>query len=133
MKPMDGVIRRETVYVAIWTVILSVLMNAVFLILGRWDLTVLWGSLWGSFAAVLHFFLLGIGVQIAVSKEDPKDAKKVIQLSHTLRFLLWGVMAILGVTVPLFHSVAAVVPLLFPRIGILFRPRFGGMDDKGGA
>lgn len=132
MKPVDKAIRRETVYVAVWTMILCVLMHAVFLVLGRWDLTVLWGSLWGAACAVLNFFLLGLGVQIAVSKEDPKEGKKVIQISHTLRFLLLGVMAIVGVTVPVFHSVAAVVPLLFPRIGILFRPRFGGMDNEGG-
>lgn len=130
---VDQAIRKETVYIAAWTLILSVLMHAVFLILGYWNLTVLWGSLWGSSAAVFNFFLLGIGVQIAVSKEDPKEGKKVIQVSHTARFVLLVIFTIVGVTVPFFQPVAAVVPLLFPRIGVLFRPRFGGMDKDGGA
>ena len=40
-----------------------------------------------------------------------------------------------GVAMPWFHSVALVIPLLFPRIGLLFRPKFRRMDqeEEGGA
>ena len=132
MKKIDQTVVKETIYVAVWVLVLSALMVAVFLLLGKWDLSVLWGSLYGSFVAILNFFLLGIGVQIAVSKSDPADAKKVIRTSHSLRFLLLLVLVVVGIVVPWFHSVASVVPLLFPRIGLFFRPRFGGMDQEGG-
>ena len=125
MKKIDQTVVKETIYVAVWVLILSALMVAVFLLLGKWDLSVLWGSLYGSFAAILNFFLLGIGVQIAVAKEDPAEAKKVIRTSHSLRFLLLMILVVVGVVVPWFHSVASVVPRL--------RPRFGGMDEEGGA
>ena len=133
MKKIDKAICRETVYVACWTVILSVLMQAVFLILGKWGLPVLFGNLWGAAGAVLNFFLLGIGVQHAISKNDPKEAQTVIRLSHTLRLLMLVVFAAVGVLVPVFQTVAAVVPLSFPQFSMLFRPKFGGIDKEGGA
>lgn len=133
MRKVEAAVWRETVYVVCWTAVLSVLLQAVFLILGKWDLTVLFGNLWGAFASVLNFFLMGLGVQNAVAKEDPKDAKKVLQLSQSMRFLLLALFAIAGVLSPWFHTVAALVPFVFPQFGMLFRPRFGGMDKEGGA
>lgn len=135
MRKIDPAVRKETVYVALWTLILSVLMQAVFLVLGKWELSVLFGNFWGAAGAVLNFFLLGLGVQIAVSKTDPKEAQSVIRLSHTLRLLLLVVFAAVGVLVPVFQTVSAVVPLIFPQVGMLFRPKFGGIDQdkEGGA
>ena len=135
MKKIDRAVWKETVYVALWTLILSVLMQAVFLILGKWGLPVLLGNFWGAAGAVLNFFLLGIGVQRAVSQNDPKKAQTVIRLSHTLRLLMLVVFAAVGVLVPVFQTVAAVVPLIFPQVAMLFRPKFGGIDEnkEGGA
>ena len=133
MKKIERAILRETVYTACWVLILSLLMQAVFLLLGKWGWTVLTGNLLGAAVAVLNFFLLGLGVQKAAAKEDPKEAKQVIQVSYGARLLLVGVLAVVGVALPWFHSIAAVVPLLFPQIAMLFRPRFGGMDKEGGA
>jgi len=133
MKKIESAVLRETGYVGCWVLILSILMQAVFLLIGKWDWTVLTGNLLGGFAALLNFFLMGLGVQQAAGKEDAKDVKRVVQVSYSLRMLLVGVFAVVGVVSPWFHSVAAVVPLLFPRIGVLFRPRFGGRDKEGGA
>ncbi|MBP3301043.1 MAG: hypothetical protein J6M34_06030 [Clostridia bacterium] len=135
MKKIDRAVWKETVYVALWTLILSALMQAVFLILGKWGLSVLLGNFWGAAGAVLNFFLLGIGVQHAVSQNDPKKAQTVIRLSHTLRLLMLVVFAAVGVLVPVFQTVAAVVPLIFPQVAMLFRPKFGGIDEnkEGGA
>ena len=66
MKKTDPTVKKETIYIAVWTVILSVFIHSVFLILKRWDLTVLYGNLLGIFLAVLNFFLLGRTVQSAL-------------------------------------------------------------------
>ncbi len=42
---IDAIVRRETIYIAVWVGILSLLMEAVFLIIGKWDYTVLLGNL----------------------------------------------------------------------------------------
>ena len=154
MKNIDSVILRETVYIAIWTLIFSVLMEAVFLVGGWFDYRVPLGNLLGASAAVLNFFLMGISVQIAVKKdreendyasqdengdeEQPprvhKQAKQVMRISQTLRnFMLLG-FCVLGAVLPCFNLVAVLVPLLFPRIAIMLRPMFLAREEnsKGG-
>lgn len=115
LKKLDPTVRRETAFVALGTVILSVLMEAVFLVIGKWNLTVLFGNLLGAFVAVLNFFLLGLTVQAAVSLEE-KDAKARMTLSQRLRLLLLAAAAILGIVLPCFDAIAAILPLFFPRL-----------------
>ena len=45
-KPNDTV-RRESLYIALFTLILCMLMNAVFLVIRMLSLPVLWGTLLG--------------------------------------------------------------------------------------
>ena len=107
MSNLDPAVKKETGYISFWVIVLSVLMQAVFLIIGKWDLSVLFGNLGGAAAAIGSFFLLG------------------------------GICALM---IGVFHTnvYATVIPLLFPRIGLLFRPlidrkRGGGAPDTEGS
>ncbi len=131
MKKIDTVVRRETFYVAAWTLILSVLMEAVFLVIGKWNITVLFGNLLGAFAAVLNFFLMGLTVQSAVSKEE-KEAKNLMKLSMTLRNFLLVAFMVVGFLVPCFDVIAVLIPLLFPSVAVKLRPMFMKTSDGGG-
>ena len=139
---------QETRKIAIGTGILTVLMVAVFLILRRFDWTVITGALLGYVAAVGNFFLMALTVQKAADdmkpietpetetaeddgetdgdgkdvplSEDAKRGKQRMQLSYTLRMLGLAAIAILGVTLPWFQSVAVLLPMLFPRLVIAF-------------
>ena len=124
MKKIDRTVIKESVYITSWVLVLSALMEAVFLVIGYWDYKVLLGNLLGAFAAALNFFLMGVSVQRALEKEEQKDAKQTLRLSRSLRMLFLFVVAVIGITVPCFHYVATLIPLLFPRIGIAFRPMF---------
>ena len=117
---VDKTVKKETLYIACFSVVLSMLMQSVFLIIGQWHYSVLLGNLWGYAAAVSNFLLLGLTVQKAVTKE-PEEAKKLIKLSHTLRNMLILIVAVIGIVVPFFNTWASIIPLLFPRISILFR------------
>lgn len=123
MLRIDPAVKRETFYITASVLIFSVLMQAVFLVAGFWDVTVLFGNLYGAFLAVFNFFLLGLTVQKAVTKEE-KEAKNLIKLSQSGRMLGLLVLAIAGVYLPCFHFLAVLLPLLFPRIAIMFRPLF---------
>ena len=127
MKKIDEVILKETTYIGIWTLIFSVLMQAVFLIIHRWDYTVLLGNLLTGTAAVLNFFLMGLTVQKVLGKEE-KEAKSAMRVSQIYRNLLLLIILVLGVVLPCFHTWAAVIAVFFPRIAIIFRPLF---DRKG--
>lgn len=123
MNRIDETVKKETAYIAVWVLILSVLTQAVFLIIGKWDYTVLLGNLLSGSAAVLNFFLMGISLQKALGKEE-KDAQNTMKLSRTYRNLFLLVVTVLGVTLPWFNLWTVLIPLLFPRIAIVFRPLF---------
>ncbi len=145
MIKVQPAVRTETLRIAAGTLILTLFMLAVFLIIGRFDLSVLLGALLGSAAAIGNFFLLGLSVQKAaetmngvklpsyeeaeagleegqeaeaVVTPETRQAKQRMQLSYTGRMLMLAAVGILGLTLPCFHAVATVLPFLFPRIVI---------------
>ena len=120
---LDEVVKKETIYIATFVGVLSVLMQAVFLILSKWDYTVLLGNLLSGAASILNFLFLGITVQKAVLK-DKEAAKKTMQASRAYRMLFMVVVVLIGVNAPCFSLWAVVIPLFFPRIAISFRPLF---------
>jgi hypothetical protein len=117
---LDATVKRETKFIALFTAVLSLLMQSVFLIIGKWDYTVLLGNLLGYLAGLGNFVLLGITVQNAVTKSED-DAKKLIKLSQQLRLFGMLGIALIGYLVPVFHIIAVIIPFLFPRIAIALR------------
>ena len=111
--------KRETLHIAAGTLAFSAVMNGVFALLGRWDLTVLWGTLLGGGFAVLNFFLLGLKVPKMAGAPNEKKGKPVLQRPYSLRLLAQLAVVALGVKLACFSWVATVIPLLFPRLTIL--------------
>lgn len=127
MAKIDDTVRRETLYIASWVLILSAVMEAVFLISGFWDLNVLFGNILAAFGAVVNFLLMGISVQKAVSKNE-KDAASVMKFSQSMRLLMLFVFMAVGVV--FFNPIASFVPLFFPRIAVAFRPLFNKKEQS---
>ena len=126
MKQIDPTVRKETKYILLWVLVLSALLQAVFLVLGQWDIKVLLGNALSGAAVVLNFFLMGITVQKALEK-DEKEAKTAIKASQMYRMLLLIVVAALGAA--FLNLWAVIIPLFFPRVAISLRPLF---DKKQG-
>jgi hypothetical protein len=55
-------------------------------------------------------------------EKDPDDAKKSMRASSSGRMLGLFIVAVIGVVLDCFHTVAVLVPMLFPRIAIAIRP-----------
>ena len=123
MKKIDPTVLKETGYIATMVFILSLVLQSVFLIIGKWDYTILTGNLLGFVAAVGNFFLMGLSVQSSLGKEE-KDAKNLMRVSQSLRLLLLFVIAVIGYLAPVFNILAVLIPLLFPRIAVALRPFF---------
>lgn len=131
MSNLDPAVKKETGYISFWVIVLSVLMQAVFLIIGKWDLSVLFGNLGGAAAAIGSFFLLAVTVSKAVASGKPEDAAKRVKASAGLRLI--GMGGICALMIGVFHTnvYATVIPLLFPRIGLLFRPLIDRKRGRG--
>ncbi len=121
MKKIDPIVLKETKYIALWVIIFSALMQAVFLILGRWNPSVLWGNLWGGGAAIGNFFVMAVYVVKAMEKEE-KESRQTLKLSSSMRFLALFLIVLAGVLLNVFNTYATLIPLLFPRIAIALRP-----------
>lgn len=124
---IDSTVKRETGYIALSAIALSLLMELVFIVIGQWSYKVLLGNILGAGVAVLNFFLMGLTVQNAVLLEE-KEARDKMKLSMTLRSFLLMLTAVLGVVVPVFNAPATIIPLFFVRIAIALRPVF--IKDK---
>lgn len=124
---IDSTVKRETRYIALMAIALSLLMELVFIVIGQWSYKVLLGNILGAGVAVLNFFLMGLTVQNAVLLEE-KEARDKMKLSMTLRSFLLMLTAVLGVVVPVFNAPATIIPLFFVRIAIALRPVF--IKDK---
>ncbi|MBD5094518.1 MAG: ATP synthase subunit I [Subdoligranulum sp.] len=131
--------KREAMHIAVGTLVFSCIMNGVFALLGQWNLTVLWGTLLGGGFAVLNFILLALSVQKLAAETDEKKGKAWMQMSYQMRMIATVVVGIIGVSVPCFHWVAVLIPLLFPRITILamqllgmYKPEKLRKNEEGG-
>lgn len=123
MKKIDSTVLKETGYIATMVFIFSLLLQTVFLLMGKWDYTILSGNLLGFVASVGNFFLMGLSVQSSLTKVE-KDAKSLIKASQYLRLLLVFIIVLAGYLVSVFNTFAVVIPLLFPRIAVALRPLF---------
>lgn len=131
---MDPAVKKETGYITVWVLLLSLLMEAVFLLIRQWDLSVLFGNLGGAVLAVGNFFLLAWVVSRAVDKGKPEEAATRVKATATLRLLGVGALCALLIGVFKTNVFATLIPLLFPRVGIAFRPmldRKRGTGDTG--
>lgn len=120
---LDKAIKKETAYVALWVIILSAFTQAVFLIIGKWDYTVLLGNILSGGASILNFLLMGISVQKSLGR-DEKSVKQYMKGSSMLRTFMLFAIAAVGVLLPVFSTWTVLIPLFFPRIAFMFRPLF---------
>ena len=121
MQKIDKVVLKETKYIAAWVLIFSAILQAVFLVIGKWNYTVLLGNLLSGIAIIANFLAIGITVQNAL-KKDEKEAKQAIKASGMVRTFFLFLIALIGVLLPIFNIWTVLIPLIFPRIAIAIRP-----------
>ena len=123
MSNIDSTVLKETRYVFFVSLILSLIMQAAFLISGYWNHTFIWGNILGFAASVGNFLLMGLTVQKAIGKEE-KEIKKLVQFSQSGRLFILLIVALIANFVSVFSLLATVIPYIFPRIAVTVRPLF---------
>lgn len=126
---IDGTVKKETAYVAIAEAILIAVMLAVYLIISKFTLNVLFAALTSGAVAVLNFFVMGLTVQKAVTVDDDSDRRKLIRASQLVRLLVMGVVVIVCAVFPKFDILALFIPLFFPRLFAQARGIYGAVKD----
>lgn len=132
---MDPAVRKETGYIAVWVILLSLVMEAVFLLLRKWDLSVLFGNIGGAAVAVGNFFLMALiatrAVDRAVEHGKPEEAMTRVRATATVRLLGCALLCVILIAVFKTNVYATLIPMLFPRIGIMFWSKFNKNQAAG--
>lgn len=126
---IDGTVKKETAYVAAAEAILIAIMLAVYLIISKFTLNVLFAALTSGAVAVLNFFVMGLTVQKAVTVDDDSDRRKLIRASQLVRLLVMGVIVIVCAVFPKLDIFALFIPLFFPRLFAQARGIYGAVKD----
>ena len=112
------IVYRETGIVAIGVTVCTAVMMLVYALLGRFDLSVLWGGLTGSVLGICNFFLMALGTSLAADKAENQDVKGgslLVRNSYMLRLLGLFVVLIVCAKTEVFNLIALVLPLVFVR------------------
>lgn len=130
---MSDVLKKEAGCIAAGTVVLSALVQIVWAVFFKYDLSVFLGGLWGGTFAVVNFVLMGLTVQKVARESDQMAAKRRMQASYQMRMILIILATVLAIIVPGVSWVMAVISLFFPRLTILVMPLFRpDLRKKGG-
>ena len=103
-----------------FNVVLTVILNIVFRVIGKWDVTVLLGSVLGLIITTFFYYSICVSVPKALGYGDPELAQKSIRASRSMRTIVMAVGLIIAIKLPWFNIFAAIIPLLFTRISIAF-------------
>lgn len=102
-------------------VIMELITIAVFAVIGKFDLRVVWGALWGTAVMILYYILMARAV-IKAASGDPDIAKKLIQASYSVRMVLLIVLMGIGLylsrSLELLNWIPMLLAVFFPRISI---------------
>lgn len=112
------IVYRETGIVAIGVAACTAVMMLVYALLGRFELSVLWGGLTGAVLSIGNFFLMALGTSLAADKAENQDVKGgslLVRNSYMLRLLCLFVVLILCAKTEVFNLIALVLPLVFVR------------------
>ena len=109
-------IKNDIKKLAVYVIVMTVIMVGIFALYGYFGLPVILGALLGCTAAVLNFALLAVTLSKSLDKAE--NATRTMGISYVLRMLLIAGVVMLAIASPVFNYVAAVIPLVFPRIAI---------------
>lgn len=109
---------KQTGIVALGETICVAVMIGIFALLGYYDGSVLLGGIAGGAVAVLNFFFMAIGVNIAADKateQNVKGGQAAIKSSYLLRMVCMFLVLFAFAKSGHCNVVALVVPLIFVR------------------
>lgn len=127
-KPQQSIV-KETKRIAVGTVIMLVVMLAVYAVLGKFTVGVLLGGLLGSAYAIFNFFMLGMTLQKAASMTDQQMAHMKVRSSYSTRMIGMLILAVVAFALPFVEGIPCLIALLFPRATIFVLQITGQIKD----
>ena len=133
---LQKAVKEETIFVALGSLILSVLMVCIFFGLNRvfpeqvpMGLPVILGAAGGCAVAVGNFFLMALTVQKVAGIEKYDQAYRSMQVSYRYRTFLQLIWCVLCMVLKFINPVAGILPLLWPSLLIKGKGIISGVKN----
>ena len=118
MTESRKIVLKETAIIAMGVAVGVALMWGVYALIGKFDLSVVFGGIVGALLAVGNFFFLAVAATMAADKavdQDVEGGKKMMKNSYTLRLVVLAAILFVCGKSGVFDVVALALPLLFTR------------------
>lgn len=111
---------QQTGIIAIGQAVGTAIMIGVYLLLQKFDITVIWGALVGNILAIGNFFAMAVIATLAADRaknQDVEGGQKLMKASYPVRLLvLAGVLLLCGLKREWFDLLALALPLAFVHL-----------------
>lgn len=122
------IVREEAVHLAKGMIPLAFLTGGVLVLCGHASWRMVISLAFGTCYAWALFVLMGRNVARSVIL-PPGQAEACMRKGYALRYALTGAVILAVLKLPFFHPLAAILPLFFPKLVLLFGSAF---QRKGG-
>lgn len=118
--------KKEVARISIGTAVCDLILIAGLFLLSQFGigtfapLKILLSALCGSVIAIGNFIIMCLTIQSAVGMENKRKMKARFQLSYNIRMLIQAGWIVIAFLVPQIHFIAGAVPILFPKVTLLY-------------
>ena len=125
---------RDVFPVMLGELLLTGLMLAVYALIGRSSLKVLWSAGLGAGAVLLNFTVMILALLQAEKRGSPEKGQLYVRATYALRLVLLAAVLILALKSKVFDPLATALPLCFQPIAVwlfeLFRKMKKGENTQ---
>ena len=125
---------RDILPVMLGELLLTGVMLAVYALIGRFSLKVLWSAALGAGAVLLNFTVMILALLQAEKRGSPEKGQLYVRATYALRLLLLAAVLILALRSKVFDPLATALPLCFQPIAVwlfeLFRKMKKGENTQ---
>lgn len=125
---------RDVFPVMLGELLLTGIMLAVYALIGRFSLKVLWSAALGAGAVLLNFTVMILALLQAEKRGSPEKGQLYVRATYALRLVLLAAVLILALKSKVFDPLATVLPLCFQPIAVwlfeLFRKMKKGENTQ---
>ena len=109
---------RDVFPVMLGELLLTGAMLAVYALIGRFSLKVLWSAALGAGAVLLNFTVMILALLQAEKRGSPEKGQLYVRATYALRLLLLAAVLILALRSKVFDPLATALPLCFQPIAV---------------
>ena len=125
---------RDVFPVMLGELLLTGVMLAIYALIGRFSLKVLWSAALGAGAVLLNFTVMILALLQAEKRGSPEKGQLYVRATYALRLLLLAAVLILALRSKVFDPLATALPLCFQPIAVwlfeLFRKMKKGENTQ---